>query len=344
MAYLGLPLEMNGYDRGEGRVLVEAGLGRLEGLPEVRAVGLASRLPQSLNNNGFGILIAGHPQNAEDRPIIVDGASIDEGYFDALGLRVLEGRGIELADRDEGRRVAVITQAMAQMYWPGQAVVGRQLSLSRDGDPYLIVGVVEDYKVDTPGEAPMPYLHIPLQRDPMFANYLVAMTTPASRLVPTLERELRALDPDLVFLDTGTLRDMAEIHIFPIRAAAWLIGGFGVLALMLAAIGLYGVIAFSVSRRLREIGIRKALGAETTAVIGMVLRRGMLLVGIGGVVGAAMAAVGARALSSVLFVGAFDPVSFGLAFGVLAGVAAVANVVPARRAAGVDPMVVLRGE
>jgi ABC-type antimicrobial peptide transport system permease subunit len=206
------------------------------------------------------------------------------------------------------------------------------------------VGVVEDYKVDTPGEAPKPYLHLPMPERSLFANFVVRTATPASGLVASLERELRTLDPDLVFLDTGTFGELADIRMLPIRVGAWLIGVFGVLALGLAAVGLYGVIAFSVSRRVREIGIRKALGAEHGSVVGMVLRRGMALVAVGGVIGAVLAGIGARILSSVLFVGAFDPVSFGVAFLVLAGVAALANWIPARRAARVDPMVALRGE
>jgi ABC-type antimicrobial peptide transport system permease subunit len=164
----------------------------------------------------------------------------------------------------------------------------------------------------------------------------------AAGLVPDLARELRVLDPELVFLDRGTLSDAVDVRIFPVRAGAWLIGASGVLALLLAAIGLYGVIAFSVSRRVREIGIRKALGAETRSVVGMVVRRGLILVAAGGVFGALLAVAGASALRGVLYVGAFDPVSFAAAFGALLLVAAAANWVPAWRASRVDPMVALR--
>jgi predicted permease len=344
IANLSLALEMNGYDSEAGAVLVETGKRRLEALPEVRAVGLASRVPQSVNNNGFDIFIDGHPSTLADRPIVLDGASVDEDYFTALGLRLVAGRGIEPGDRNQGRRVAVVTETMATRYWPGEDALGRLFRTAREGAPYEIVGIVQDYKVDTPGESPKPYLHIPLRRQTGFVNYVVRTATPAAGLVPTLERELRQLDPDLVFLETGTLADLVALRMLPIRIGAWLIGIFGILAVLLAAVGLYGVIAFSVSRRVREIGIRKALGAETPTVLVMVLRRGMLLVAVGGVLGAVLAGAGARLLSSVLFVGAFDPLSFGVAFLVLAGVAAFANWVPARRAARVDPMVALRGE
>jgi predicted permease len=344
IAHLSLPLEMNGYDAARGTVLVEAGKRRLEALPEVRAVGLASRLPQSMNNNGFGIFIDGHPTTLADRPIILDGASVDEDYFAALDLRIVAGRALEPGDREHGRRVAVVTRTMAARYWPGQDALGQTFRISREGALYEIVGITEDYKVDTPGESPKPYLHIPLPRQLTFANYLVRTTTPAAGLVPMLERELRQLDGDLVFFETGTLADLAALRLLPIRLGAWLIGLFGLLAVLLSALGLYGVIAFSVSRRVREIGIRKALGAETTGVVALVLRRGMLLVAAGGALGALLAAAGARLLSSFLFVDAFDPLSFAIAFLVLAGFAGFAHWMPARRAARVDPMVALRGE
>jgi ABC-type antimicrobial peptide transport system permease subunit len=162
--------------------------------------------------------------------------------------------------------------------------------------------------------------------------------------VRSLERELRALDPELVFVNRGTLRDLAGVRLFPVRAGAWLIGAFGLLALAVAAIGLYGVIGYSVSRRVKEIGIRKALGAGSSSVMAMVLGEGMVLVAIGGAIGATLAALGGRALSGVLFVGPFDVLSFAMAFGVLAVVAMVANGVPAWRAARVDPLVAIRSE
>ena len=342
-AYLSLELAMNGYDRERGGRLLEAGVHRLMDLPQVEAVALTSRLPLSLNNNGFSIYIEGQ-ESATGKPIAIDGASVDERYFDALKLKLLAGRGIEPADRDESRRVAVITRAMAERYWPGrpERALGQGFRTRRGDEPYHVVGVVENYKVDTPGEAPKPYLHLPFGRNDLYGNYIVRTSVTARGVVPVLQRELRALDPELVFLDRGSMRDMVEVRLFPVRAGAWLIGVFGMLALALAAVGLYGVIGYSVSRRVREIGIRKALGARPAQLIGMILGEGMLLVGIGGAIGAVLGAAAASGLSSVLYVGPFDAVSFALAFGVLAVAALVAHVVPARRAARVDPMVAFR--
>jgi hypothetical protein len=310
------------------------------------AVGLANRVPLSLNNNSFGLFIDGRQSSQADRPFDTEGAYVDERYADAMGLKLLAGRGIEAADRDEGRRVAVITQTMAQRYWPGDPAnaLGREFRLRWGGDPYRVVGVVGDYKVITPGEAPKAYLHLPLGRRESFGSFIVRTRSPAAGMVSRLERELRALDANIVFLETGTIRDLADVRLFPVRAAAWLIGAFGGLALLVAAVGLYGVISYSVSRRIRELGIRKALGARQSQLVGMVLREGMFLAAVGTVIGAALAAAAAQALSSVLFVGAFDVVSFGVAFAVLGLVALAAHAIPARRATRVDPMVALRSE
>lgn len=342
-AFLGLAMGMNGYDGASARVFFEAAHERLAALPEVEAVGLASRVPLSLNNNGFSVYIDGHQSSPADPAYGVNGAYVDEHYLDAMGVALVEGRGLLPEDRDSPERVTVVSRTMAQRFWPGETAVGRAFRTDWGGETVRIVGVMEDHRVDTPGEDPKAYLLLPLPRESVFANFVVRTATPADPLVPAMERELRALDPDLVFLDTGSLGDLAEVRLFPIRAGAWLIGVFGGLALFLAAVGLYGVIGYGVSRRLREIGIRKALGAESGTIVLLVLRRGMALVGVGFALGGILAALAARSLTSVLFVDALDLPSFAVALSVLAVASAAAHVVPARRASRVDPAVAFRG-
>jgi predicted permease len=344
LAQLSLALEMTGYDTERADRFFEAGRQRIQALPEVESVSLTSRIPLSLNNNGFAIVIDGHQASADDQRYNMDGAFVDERYAETFGLRLLSGRMISAQDRAEARKVVVVTRTVAERYWPGREAVGQRLRQRWGGDPYEIIGVVADYKVNTPGEEPQPYLHFPLGGRSTYGNFVVRTRVPAAALVTKLERELKGLDPDLVFLDRGTLRELADVRLFPVRAGAWLIGAFGLLALAVAAIGLYGVIGYSVSRRVREIGIRKALGAGSPQVIGMILREGMILVVIGGVIGAGLASAGARALSSVLFVGAFDILSFAMAFAALAAVAMLANAIPAWRAARVDPLIAIRSE
>jgi macrolide transport system ATP-binding/permease protein len=344
VAILAMALEMNGYDQERGGRFFEAARQRLEAMGQVRSVALSSRSPLALNNNSFGLFIDGQQRSASDKPFDTEGAYVDQKYAETLGLKLLSGRWIESADRNEKRRVAVITKAMAEKYWPGVDAVGKEFRTRWGDEPYRVVGVVADYKTVTPGESPRPYIHLPFGTKETYAEMIVRTAPPARGLVQPLERELRALDPNLVFLKTGTLRESADTRLFPVKAGAVLIGAFGLLALVVAAVGLYGVIAYSVSRRIREIGIRKALGAQSGALVRMVLGEGMRLVVIGGAIGALLAAMGARVLSSALFVQPFDAVSFALAFGVLAVVAFVANVVPARRAARVDPVIALRQE
>ncbi|TML20215.1 MAG: FtsX-like permease family protein, partial [Actinobacteria bacterium] len=315
VAVLAMALEMNGYNDERGGQFLETARQRLLALPQVKSVSLSTRSPLALNNNTFGLFIDGQQRSGDDKPFDTEGAFVDQSYLETLGLRLLSGRFIEQADRVEKRRVAVVTKALAQKYWPGADAVGKEFRTRWGDEPYRIVGVVSDYKVVTPGEAPRPYIHLPFGMKESYAEVLVRTVPPAHRLVQPLERELRALDPSLVFLKTGTLRESADTRLFPVKAGAWLLGAFGLLALIVAAVGLYGVIAYSVSRRVREIGIRKALGAQPRTLVRMVLGEGMFLVLIGGAIGAVLAAAGAQVLSSVLFVQPFDAVSFALALG-----------------------------
>ncbi|MEW5915487.1 MAG: ABC transporter permease [Gemmatimonadota bacterium] len=344
LAHYTLALEMTGYDSTRAAAFLDKARERLLAQPQVEAVTLTSRPPLALNNNGFSVIIDGRQLAETDVPFTTDGTYVDEHYFETLGLRLVSGRSIEAADRMERRRVVVISKAMAERYWPGEEAIGREIRLRWGGDPWRVVGVVADYKINTPGERAKPYLHLPLPRGETFADVIVRTRVRAEPLVAALEREFRAIDPEIFFLDRGTMRDLADVRLFPVRAGAWLIGAFGVLALAVAAVGLYGVIGYSVSRRVREIGIRKALGAESRTMVSMVLGEGMRLVVIGGAVGALLAALASQALSAVLFVGPFDIVSFAAAFAVLALVAVIANSVPAWRAARVDPMIALRAE
>ena len=342
VGYLGARMAMAGYSDEEMTAFVETAILRLETMPEVVSVGLASRVPLSLNYNRFSLFIDGHQLSITDAPYGVYGSSVDEGYFDALGLTIVAGRGIEFPDREGDNRIAVVTEALAERHWPGSEAVGQEFRTAREGEPYRIVGVVENYTVNAPGEAPVPYLHVPLPRETTAANFLVRTRDQAGGSMPILGAELRRLHPELTFMETASLREVASQRVFPVRAGALLIGAVGLLASLLAGVGLYGVISYSVSRRIHEIGVRMALGAQRNSVVGLIVGRGMILVASGAVLGSFLAWVGARALSSVLLVSGSDPLSFVGALALLTLVAITAHVAPAIRASHADPNVTLR--
>jgi predicted permease len=344
VGFMATALDMIGYEQETAKAFVETARLRLQGTPGVQAVGVTTRVPQSVNNNGFGLFI--EQTSATDRPHAVDGTYIDEHYFAAFDLAIVAGRGIEAADIAGDRNVVVVTAAMAQRFWPNESAVGKRFRRTFDGPEVEIVGVVEDYKVNTPGEEPTPYLHFPLpSRGTLFANFIVRTDAPVAADMRRLEQVVRDLDAEIVFMQTGPLRDLMDVRLLPIRMGTWFIGGFATLAMALAAVGLYGVIGYSVSRRTREIGIRVALGARAGRVLGLVVRQGMVLVGVGVVIGAALAALAGQVLSSVLYgISPVDPIAFGGAIGLLVLIALLANYIPARRATRIDPMVALRSE
>jgi FtsX-like permease family len=235
---------------------------------------------------------------------------------------------------------------MARRFWPNGSAVGRTFRLSFGTAQYTVIGVTRDHRVHTVAENPTPYLHFAALQRPARFNHLLARTAgDAEALVFAMRRELLNLEPGLVFLSSSTMEKSLETSLLPERAGAVLAAGFGGLGTLLAAIGLYGVIAFSVTRRTREIGVRMAIGADRRRVLALIVRQGLVLVVVGAVAGIALAAAAAQVLSRVLYgVGAFDPVAWATALAVLAAAAALANLVPALRAMRVNPVTALRAE
>jgi putative ABC transport system permease protein len=262
---------------------------------------------------------------------------------------LIHGRDFNETDTADAARVAIINEAMARTYWPGENPVGKRFSTEELGGPTAeIVGVCRDYKVRTIGEEPRPYLHWARSQNYSSTAHLVVRTssdpTATATTVGHLRREASSMEPDLI-LEADTMSSLIRVTLLPVRMGAVLIGFFGILGMLLAAVGLYGVIAYSVSRRTHEMGLRMALGAETSDVTKMVIKRGMVIALVGVVFGLASASAVSQLLSSVLYgINAIDPISFGGAAVLLLSVALLANYIPARRAARVDPVVALRYE
>jgi hypothetical protein len=262
---------------------------------------------------------------------------------------LIEGRGIDETDIAGAPEVIVVNQTMAQKYWPKESALGHTLQVvnGTDSKTYRVVGVTRDHKRHGVLETASPFVYFAeAQRgNPKYKFVLARGTGSADALLVAMRRELLSMEPSLVFMGNSTMEQNLGMSLMPARVGALLAGAFGGLGTLLAAIGLYGVIAFSVARRTREIGVRMAIGANPGDVLSMVMRQGFGIVAVGVIAGAALAAAAAVALRGVLYgITPFDPAAWGLALAAMLAAAALANFIPARRAMRIDPMLALRTE
>jgi predicted permease len=335
-------LQMNGYDVDRAMALRTRALEAIAALPGVEAVAVSSRLPLAPDINMTGVTVPGHHAPDAD-PTPIDAAYVGADYFRVVGVPIVAGRAFTEDDVNGARKVAIVNETMARQYWPGESAVGRVI---HDGDldqpPIEVVGVARDHKVRSVGEAPRPYLHLPAGPSRRI-SLVVRTSTPAVSALPMLREAIWKLEPDVVFTGEASATEIAAITMAPTILGAGIIGGFGALALLLAAVGLYGVIAYAVSLRTREVGIRMALGAARGQVVRLVLRQGGRLAAVGVAIGTLASLAVGRVLASLLYgVSPFDPVAYGVAAALLVAVAALANLAPALTASRVDPLTALR--
>jgi predicted permease len=346
LALVSIDTGMVQYSDEKSERFYEQALARMRAIPGVEAAALATRPPFSVNYNRWNIWIAGRSRPG-DPGDLVEVTTISPDYFKTMGVAILQGRGFTAADQPNTPRVAVVNEAFARRFWPGENVIGKTFrSRGPDGPLFLIVGVVADYKVATVGEGPTPFLHVSRDQRPNSYSAIIARTHgDPNALLRDMRRELLTLEPNLVFVENQTMEAEVATTLFPVRAGAWLVGFVGTIAMGLAAVGLYGVIAYSVARRTREIGIRMALGAQPSRVLGQVMKQGLGVAAIGLAAGSLVAIAATRLISGALYgVGVADPVAWIGSAAILLSVSAVANLIPARRAARVDPSVALRVE
>lgn len=341
-----LDVSLGGYDEERGRLFLDELSARLAALPGVEAVTLADRLPLGATVQTRGIRIDGvEPAEGRD-DIPVDFAVVGPDYFAVMDIPLMSGRAFGATDVPGSPRVAIVSQAFAERFFGTEDVVGREIRRPLAGEPWRIVGVARDTKVRTLGEEPRPYLYVPFGQE--FARFItIAMRTHGdpSPLPDAFRREVRNLDAGVPVFEAKTMTEHLGIILFVPRMAAALLSAFGLLAAALAAIGLYGVIAFSVSQRTREVGIRMALGARTSQVMRMVVGEALLLVAAGATIGLGLGALAGRGLAGVLLdVPAIEPVTFVTVSAILVIAALLATLLPARRAASVNPTEALRHE
>jgi len=346
LAVLSTDMKMIGYDDARSRAFYDRVLERLRSLPDVESVALAERLPFSINYNRNNIFLPDR-HGPSDKGLVLDVTRVSPEYFATLGVPVVQGRNFTDADTPKSPRVAIVNETMAHKFWPNENAIGKRFRLrGLDGPEVEIVGIAADHKVSSLGEAPTPYIHYAISQAPDPAEIIVTRGRgDAAVLLANVRREIAAIEPNAVFLDNQTMDAQVAATLLPARLGAVGVSVVGVVAMALAAIGLYGVIAYAVARRSREIGIRMALGARPSAVVALVLRQGLGLAAVGLGVGAVIALGAAFALSRALYgISVVDPMAWGATVAILVTVAALANVVPARRAAVVDPSSALRAE
>jgi len=340
-----LDLQAGDYDDESGPAFYRDLLGRVEALPGVARVTLGTFVPLTVGGGSdTSARIEGHEPDADEQMTIYY-SMVAPGYFETLGIPLAGGRGIEARDTTDAPLAVVINETMAKRYWKDGDAVGKRLDYGSGGWA-TVVGVARDGKYNAINEPPINYLYIPVYQ--VFRPDVALMVRTAGDpggVFPSVQRALRALNPNIPLYDVMTIEEHLRTSVFIPRLAAWLLGLFGTLALALAALGLYGVIAYVASQRTQEIGVRMALGADRAAILGLILRQGLALTGVGLVVGLALAAVATPVVASQLAgVGPTDTVAFAVAAAVLMGAALVATYIPARRAAAMDPVRALRHE
>lgn len=339
-------LRLQGYDSAHSREFQKRLLDRVRAIPGVQFVGLTDLAPVDLHFSRTRVFIEGQSvPRANDAPVAMFNRA-SSGYFQALKTRLLQGRDFTEQDDENAPPVAIINETFARRFYPGENPIGKRFSIgSADGTTVQVIGVVQDGKYANLGETPKPFFSRPLWQSGSGDTSVIARSTDdPQRLIAAVRREVQQLDPNLP-LASGTLVEKMSLPLLPARAAAYVFGSFGLLALVLAAIGIYGVMSYAIATRTHEIGIRMALGAQKGSVLLLVMRQGITLTLIGVVLGLGAALGLTRLMSGVLFgVSATDPLTFALTATLLASVALLACYVPARRATQVDPLVALRHE
>ena len=340
---MSLDMELQGYDKNRGKNFYAGVLDNVSTLPGVQSVTLASTLPVTA-----GGMRMQRPENftkpAVNERISIDVVRIAPRFFETIGLPLLRGRDFRALDTEKSTPTIIVNEAMAQKFWPGADPVGRAFN---DGDTtFEVVGVARDTKYRDLRERSRMTMYRPLtQFYSSGVNLLVRTTSDPTPLAPTIQNRLRLLEPALAVFNIRTLSEHVDRSLYAERMQSLLLSVFSVLALVLTAVGIYGVIAFTVAQRTREVGIRMALGAQKKDVLKLILIRGMVLAAWGTGMGLIGCYWLSRLVSNQLYgVSAHDPATLVTVAALLIVVALSASYIPARRATKVDPLVALRYE
>ena len=324
----------------------------LSGRPGVQQVAWASHLPLTLYINTWNVAAEGQDHRPQKEWADVDTARISDGYFAAMGIDLVEGRDFEPVELDGERNVVIVNQELARRFWPEESAIGKRVRFSEEGEYRTVIGIARDGRYRTLGEAQRPHLYSPLHPEASSRFVILrhfnpnddAISDSSQASATALLREvIREHDPHLAIQALTPLRESAAATMALPRLGALFFGLFGVLGLLISVVGLYGLLAYNVSQRTQEIGIRVALGADQAQLIRMVLRQGIKLTLVGLALGLGAALVAGRTLVAILYgITPYDPATFLAVSIVLLAVTVVACLLPARRAVRIDPMKALR--
>jgi predicted permease len=341
---LSFDLSLQAYNGPRSREFNRQLLQRVRALPGVQYAGITDFMPLGLLRSSAPIYVEGQPaEHGAHEPAVLN-AAVSPDLIPALGTRLLEGR--DFTEQDAEQRVAIVNETFARRHWPGQSALGKRIGYSATGPWREIVGVVQDGKYYSLSEEATPFVYTYLSWESnQFLTLIVRTTVEPPGLLPGVRREFQQLDAALPVYDVKTLVEHMALPLFPARVAATLLGSFGLLALLLATIGVYGVMSYVVAQRTHELGVRMVLGAQPRDVLKLVLKQGLALTLIGVALGLSASFAVTGLMEALLFgVSATDPLTFAVIVLLLTAVALVACWLPARRATRVDPLVALRCE
>ncbi len=342
----GFDLRMQGYDAATGRELKKRMLERVRVMPGVQAAGAADLVPLDLHFPQLPVFIEGATEERTANAPRALASRVSPGYFAAMGTRILIGRDFNDADDSGSEPVALVNLAFANRFWPGQDAIGKRFSLADPATPKLkVIGVVQNGKYNGLNGEPQPFVfRSAWQFYTGSTGLMVRSSMDEQALMAAVRRAIQPLDAQMP-ISTSPLRDRLGLALLPMRVVASVLGSFALLGLALAAVGIYGVVAYAVSRRTHEVGVRMAMGARKRDVLRLVVAQGMRPVLLGALLGVpATVALGGLLQSFLFGMSAADPVTYGGTALLLGAAALLACVIPAARAARVDPVVALRHE